>query len=173
MYDFVLVIITLFLVWIFIKLKTERGVFVPLPMRTVRQMLEVAKIKKDDVLYDLGSGDGRVIVEAAKKYGINAVGIEKDLILYFVSRLNLKVRKLENRVKVLNKDFFNENLKAASIVTIYLTPKLNEMLKPKFKKELRKGARIVSAAHEIKGWKPVKKIKTGHFWTYLYKFESF
>lgn len=169
MYDFVFVIVTLFLVWIFIKLKTERGVFVPLPMRTVHQMLEIAKIKKGDVLYDLGSGDGRVLVEAVKKYGIRAVGVEKDAILYFISRLNVKIRKLEKRIKMLNKDFFDESLKEASVVTIYLTPKLNEMLSSKFKKELRKGARVVSAAHKIKGWKPVKKIKTGHFWTYLYK----
>jgi hypothetical protein len=72
-------------------------------------------------------------------------------------------------VKILNKDFFKENVRDADVVTIYLTPKLATMLKTKFEKELKQGARVVSAAHEIKGWTPVRKIKTGHFWTYLYK----
>jgi predicted RNA methylase len=158
-----------FLLWGIIKLSREEGFFIPLPMGTIRKMLKLAKIKKGDVLYDLGSGDGRIIIEAAKNYGIRTVGIERNVLLYFLSKLNVKIRGLENRVKIFNKNFFKENIREAGIVTIYLTPKLNEKLKPKFKKELRKGTRIVSAAHEIKGWKLAKKIKTGHFWSYLYK----
>jgi len=158
-----------FFLWGIVKLARQEGFFVPLPMGTVRKMLRLANIKKGDVLYDLGSGDGRVVIEAAKTYGIYAVGIEKNILLYLISRLNIKIRKLEGRIKILNKDFFKENLNEANIVTIYLTPKLNKKLEPKFKKELKRGARIVSAAHEIEGWRPIKKIKTGHFWVYLYK----
>ena len=164
-----LLVPALFLLWGIIKLAREEGFFVPLPMGTIRKMLKLAKIKKGDVLYDLGSGDGRITIEAAKNYGIRAVGIEKNVLLYLLSKLNVKVRRLENRVEILNRDFFKVNIKEADVVTIYLTQKLNEMLESKFKKELRKGTRIVSAAHEIKGWKPAKRIKTGHFWTYLYK----
>jgi len=158
-----------FLLWGIVKLAREEGFFVPLPMGTIRKMLKLAKIRKGDVLYDLGSGDGRIVVEAAKSYGIRTVGIEKNLLLYLLSMLNVRVRRLENRVEILNRNFFKANIGEADVVTIYLTPKLNEKLKSKFKKELRKGTRIVSAAHEIKGWKLAKKIKTGHFWSYLYR----
>ena len=168
MYEWILLVV-LFLLWGMKKLIWEEGFFVPLPMKTVRAMLKLAQIKKSDVLYDLGSGDGRTVVEAAKKYGIRAVGIESNPLVYFASKLNVNIRGLGGSVKILREDFFKHNIKEADVVTIYLTPKLNAMLKPKFEKELRKGTRIVSASHEIKGWKPVKRVKTGHFWTYLYK----
>lgn len=168
MYEWTL-ILGFFFVWGIIKLNAEEGFFVPLPMRTIRQMLKLARIKKGDVLYDLGSGDGRIVIEAVNQYGIRAVGIESGTLAYLISRTNVKIKRLNGHVKILNKDFFKTGIKEASVVTIYLTPKLNKMLKPKLKKELKKGTRVVSAAHEIKGWKPVKKVKTGHFWTYLYK----
>lgn len=158
-----------FFAWGIIKLRAQEGFFVPLPIGTVRSMLRLARIRRGDVLYDLGSGDGRVVVEAAKLYGIHVVGVERGTLAYIVSKLNVKLRRLDDRIKLLNKDFFKESIRDADVVTIYLTPKLATMLRPKFEKELKKGTRVVSAAHEIKGWKPLRKIKTGHFWTYLYK----
>jgi predicted RNA methylase len=151
------------------SLITQSGFFVPLPMATVRKILKCAKIRKTDVLYDLGSGDGRVVITAAKEYGIRAVGIEKNRLLAWISKLRVKRNGLEDRVKIINKNIFNTNLSDASIVVLYLTQRLNDELKPKLEKELEKGTRVLSASHIFKGWKEVKKIKTGHFYTYLYK----
>lgn len=164
-----LAILGFFFAWGIIKLRTQEGFFVPLPMSTVREMLKLASVKNGDVLYDLGSGDGRVVVEAARRYGIHAVGVENGALLYILSKLGVKLRRLDGKIKLVNKDFFKVNIRDADVVAIYLTPKLVNQLKPKFERELKKGVRVVSAAHEIKGWKPLRKIKTGHFWTYLYK----
>ena len=164
-----LLIFAFFFIWGIIKLKEEEGFFVPLPMGTVRQMLKLAQIRKDDVLYELGSGDGRTVIEAAKSYGIKAVGIEIGHLAFAISNIRVRLSGTSNKVKLIKNDFFKEDISESTVVTFYLTPKLNEMLKPKLKKELKKGTRVVSAAHEIKGWKPVKKIKTGHFWTYFYR----
>jgi 16S rRNA A1518/A1519 N6-dimethyltransferase RsmA/KsgA/DIM1 with predicted DNA glycosylase/AP lyase activity len=162
-----------FFMWGIIKIRSGQGFFVPLPMGTVRTMLKMANIKKSDVLYDLGCGDGRVVVEAAKKYGVKAVGIDNSVLPYMVSKLNVRLRGLDSKgngqVKILNKDFMKHNISEATVIMIYLTPKMNARLKPKFERELKKGTRVVSAAHEMPGWKLQKKIKTGHFWTYLYK----
>jgi SAM-dependent methyltransferase len=155
-----------FCAWFVVKLRAEEGFFVPLPMGTVRAMLTLAKVKRGDVVYDLGSGDGRTVIEAAK-LGARAVGIEYSIPVYALSKLRVALSGVRD-VKLLRKDFFETKLNDADVVTFYLTPKLARMLGPKLKRELRKGARVVSAAHEIPGWKPAGKIKTGHFWTYLY-----
>lgn len=154
-----------------IAVATQAGFFVPLPMATVDKILKLAKIKKNDILYDLGSGDGRIIIEAANKYGIKAVGIEKSPILHWLARWNLKRHKISRQVSLIRGDFFKYNLSRANIVVVYLTPRLNAKLKPKFEKELKKEARIISASHEFKGWKEVSKIKTGHFYSYLYEIQ--
>ena len=158
-----------FFAWGIIKISAGQAFFIPLPSNTIKRMLKLAKIKEGDVLYDLGSGDGRIVIAAARSYDIKAVGIESGTLAYIISKLRVKANKLGGRVKLINKDFFKVSIKEASVVTIYLTPKTNKLLRPKLKKELKKGTRVVSAAHEIKGWRPLKKIKTGHFWTYLYR----
>jgi len=156
-----------FCAWFVVKLRAEEGFFVPLPMGTVRAMLRLAEVKRGDVVYDLGSGDGRTVIEAAR-LGARGVGIEYSIPIHMLARLRLALSGVRG-VKLLRKDFFKTNLKDADVVTFYLTPKLARMLGPKFKRELRKGTRVVSAAHEIPRWKPAKKIRTGHFFTYLYK----
>lgn len=172
MNDWVLIPGFLFL-WGIVRIRSGQGFFIPLPMETVRTMLKLARIRKGDVLYDLGAGDGRVVVEAAEKHGIRAVGIENSVLPYMIANLNVRLRGLDSkgngRVEILNKDFMKHNISKASVVTIYLTPKMNARLRPKFERELKKGTRVVSAAHEMPGWKLIKKKKTGHFWTYLYK----
>jgi hypothetical protein len=168
MNEWLLIPAALFL-WGIIKLWRQDGFFVPLPMGTVRTMLKIAGVRKGDVLYDLGSGDGRTVIEAAKLYGIHSVGIEHGHLIYAISKLRVGLSGAGDKVKLIKGDIFKEDLRVATIVTFYLTPKLNRMLKPKLEKELKKGTRVVSAAHEMPGWTPQKKIKTGHFWTYLYK----
>lgn len=152
-----------------ISVATQSGFFIPLPMETARTILKLAKIKKNDVLYDLGSGDGRIIITAAKEYGIKAVGIERNPILYWLSKKNVEKEKLQDKVKLIKGDLFKQNLSKANVVVLYLTPRLNKKLLPKLEMELKKGTRIISASHVFKGWKEVRKIKTGHFYCYLYK----
>ena len=152
-----------------ISVATQSGFFVPLPMETVGKILKLAKIRKNDVLYDLGSGDGRIVIEAAKKYGIKAVGIEKNSILHWLAGWNVKRHKISRQVSLIKEDFFKHDLSRASVVTVYLTPRLNAKLKPKLEKDLKRGSRVISASHVFKGWKEVAKIKTGHFHSYLYQ----
>ncbi|MEM7821430.1 MAG: 50S ribosomal protein L11 methyltransferase [Candidatus Aenigmatarchaeota archaeon] len=167
MQPWLLLSIPLFL--LLLKLVRGEAIFVPLSKKTIRKMLELAEIKKDDILYDLGCGTGRVIITAAKEYGIKAVGIEKNKILCLICRWNIKRNRVEDRVELIENDFFKENLSNATIVTLYLSQRLNDEIKPKLEKELRKGTRIISADHVLSEWKEVKKIRTEHFYVYLYK----
>jgi hypothetical protein len=155
-----------FCVWFIIKLRAEEGFFVPLPMGTVRAMLKLARVKRGDVVYDLGSGDGRTVIEAAR-LGARGIGVEYNIPVHWLARLRLALSGVRG-VELMRKDFFKIKLNDAGVVTFYLTPKLARMLGPKFKRELRKGVRVVSAAHEIPGWRAKARIRTGHFWTYLY-----
>ena len=167
MFDVVLIGVLVFCLWMLVKLLRHEAIFIPLPRDTIRQMLKLAKVRSSDVLYDLGAGDGRVAIIAAKEFGCNAVGIEKDRILYWLARRN--AAGLGKRVRIIRGDFFKQDISDASVVAIYLSGKLNEQLKAKLKRELKKGTRIVSASHVFKGWKEVGRVKTGHFYTYLYK----
>ena len=161
-------LILFILAYYWIKLIRDEAIFVPLPKKTIKKMLKLAKVNKKDILYDLGSGDGRVLIIAAKEFGCKCIGIEKNFILYKISKYKVKKERLENKVKIKNKDFFEEDLSKASVIFMYLSKKVVNRLKEKFEKELKNNTRILSAAHKIEGWKEVKKIKTGHFYSYLY-----
>ncbi len=156
--------------WGIIKIWKQDGFFVPLPMGTVRQMLELAKVGKADTVYDLGSGDGRMVIEAVNTYNAKkAVGIEIGYLADLLGKLRMEWKHADaGRVRLVRRDMFDCPIGEATVVTFYLTPKLAGMMRPKLEKELKKGTRVVSAAHEIPGWTHVKKIRTGHFWTYLY-----
>lgn len=165
----ILLLISIPLVIVLLKLIRKEAIFIPLPDGTIRAGLNLAKIKKGDVLYDLGCGTGNVIIAAAKQYGIKAVGIEKNKFFAWLCKRRIKENNLQNKVKIIEDDFFNQDLSRATIVFAYLSQKLNDKLKPKLEKELRKDTRVVSADHIFKGWKETKRIKTGHFYTHLYK----
>lgn len=155
--------------WIWFELLRDEAPPIPLPKDTIRKILKLAQVKKNDVVYDLGSGDGRVVIIAAKEFGAKAVGIEKNRLFAWLSKKIIKKNKLENKIKIIKNDLFKEKINKADVVVIYLSHKLTQKLKTKFEKELKKGAKIISASHPIVGWKEVKKIKTGHFYSYLYK----
>ncbi|MGC8953359.1 protein-lysine N-methyltransferase [Desulfurococcus amylolyticus] len=134
--------------------------FVPTPYPVVREMLKLAGAGKDDVLYDLGCGDGRILVVAVKEFNVKkAVGIERDSerVKEAVRRINEE--GISDKAIVIQGDFFETDISEATIVTLFLLTSVNEVLRPKFDKELRDGTRIVSHEFRIPGWKHEKMIE--------------
>jgi len=125
-------------------------IYVPTPQRVVDKMLAVADIREDDVLYDLGCGDGRLVITAAKKYGIRAYGFDADPERIRESKENARKAGVEDLVTFEQRDFFTIDLSPATVVTLYLTPELNAELIPQFQ-QLRPGARIVSHDFDMEG----------------------
>lgn len=133
--------------------------FVPTPIEVIDRMLELAEVKKGDVIYDLGSGDGRIVIRAAKKYGVRGVGIEMDSSLLDKARKAAKAEGVSRLVEFRNEDAIKTDLSRATVVTLYMLPWFNEAMKPNFKKMLKPGARIVAHDFGIEGWKPDKTEK--------------
>ena len=127
--------------------------YVPTPQNVVDKLLDAAKIKKDDVLYDLGCGDGRIVIDAAKRFGIKAVGFDIDPKRVAESKANVKRNKVEHLVTIEQKDIFTVDLSPASVVTLYLLPELNVRLIPQLEK-LKAGSRIVSHDFDMEGVEP-------------------
>ena len=132
--------------------------FVCTPIEVVHKMLLLAELKPGEVLYDLGSGDGRVVITAAYDFGVEAVGIELRSDLAFLSLEKVSKFRLENKVKIINDDLFNIKLNKADVITLYLTSFGNQKIEKKLRSELKLGARIISHDIELFGWKPCKKI---------------
>lgn len=130
-------------------------VFVPTPQEVVEKMLELAEVKKGDIVYDLGCGDGRIVVTAAKKYGVKAYGFDIDPKRVAESLANVKSNKVEHLVTIKQADIFKLDLREASVVTLYLLPELNVRLMPQLEK-LKPGSRIVSHDFAMRGAKPVQ-----------------
>ncbi|NLE06725.1 MAG: methyltransferase domain-containing protein [Crenarchaeota archaeon] len=130
--------------------------FVPSPVSVVQRMLKLAELKSSEVLFDLGAGDGRVVIIAAKSFGAKAVGIEirEDLAKRAITVI--RDNYLDKKITIINGDIFNADLSSADVVYLYLTTSANEKIKNKMETELKKGARIVSHDYEISGWKPLK-----------------
>ena len=128
--------------------------FDPTPREVVDRMLALGGIKPGDLLYDLGSGDGRVLIAAAKKYRIKAVGFEVDPGLVKLARENIKQENLEQLVEVRHQDFMLADLSSASIVTLYLSHDGNQALKPILLRQLQPGARIISYTFDMGDWPP-------------------
>jgi SAM-dependent methyltransferase len=118
--------------------------YVPTPQSAVDAMLELAQVTANDVVYDLGSGDGRIPITAAQKYGARGVGIEIDSYYLRFAFDNLAKSGVANRVVFLNQDLFESDISPATVVTLFLLPRLNQQLMPKLKRELRPGSRVVS-----------------------------
>lgn len=136
--------------------------YVPTPENVVAKMLDVVKIGKDDVVYDLGCGDARILVTAAKKFGARGFGFDVDPVRVKESRENAKRAGVEHLVKVEQRDIFTVDLSPATVVTLYLLPELNVRLIPQLEK-LRPGARIVSHDFDMEGVEPEK------WWTVIAK----
>jgi ribosomal protein L11 methylase PrmA len=165
---FVIVILLIF-VWIFWSEVIGAG-FEPTSKKLVKKMLEMAEIDSKDVLYDLGSGDGRIVIEAVKNYDAKAVGIEADPIRVLWSRMYLFFNGIQNKSKIKWGNFFNEDISEATAVTLFLGHKANQKLKEKLKKELKPGTPVVSYVWTFNDWKPIKVNHTERI--YLYKIDQ-
>jgi ribosomal protein L11 methylase PrmA len=144
-------------------------IFVPTPQEVVEDMLRLANVQKGDVLYDLGSGDGRIAITAARKYGIKATGIDIDPERIREANENAKKAGVTSLVQFRQEDLFAADFKDATVITLYLLPDLNVKLRPKLWNELKPGTRIVSHQFEMGAWKPEKRLesngRTIYFWT--------
>ncbi len=132
-------------------------IYVPTPQKVVDKMLELAQVKKGDVVYDLGCGDGRIVVTAAKKYGVKAIGFDINPERIKESLENVRTNKVGNLVTIREADIFTLDLTEANVVTLYLLPSLNVKLMPQLAK-LKPGSRIVSHDFDMKGAKPVQVV---------------
>jgi precorrin-6B methylase 2 len=143
--------------------------FVPTPQEVVEGMLEVAQVKKDDVVYDLGSGDGRIVITAAKKYGARAVGFEIDPERIRESRENIRKEGVEKLAQIREQDILTVDLSQANVLTMYLLPSVNLKLRPKILSEMAPGSRVVSHAFDMGDWQPDKVVQVNgrsvYYWT--------
>ena len=151
-----------FLISLFVACAQARDVpYVPTPEKVVERMLEVAKVGPNDVVYDLGSGDGRIVIAAAKNHGARGVGIDIDPQRVREARDNASRAGVANRVEFREGNLFDANISEATVVTIYLLSGINMKLRPKLLAELKPGTRIVSHAFDMGDWKPEATAKVG------------
>ena len=134
-------------------------VYVPTPEVVVEKMLELAKVGKNDILYDLGSGDGRIPITAAKKFGTQGVGVEIRPDLIQEAQQNARQANVSDRVQFLQQDLFQTDISKATVVTLYLLPELNVKLRPKLFEELKPGTRIVSHDFNMGDWQPEQTVQ--------------
>lgn len=143
--------------------------YVPTPPEVVEEMLKMADVHKGDVLYDLGSGDGRIVIAAAKKFGVRGVGIDIDPERIREAQDNAKAAGVTNLVKFRQEDLFDADIREATVVTLYLLERLNEQLRPKLLRDLKPGTRIVSHAFRMGDWEPEKSAEVNgrriYMWT--------
>jgi cyclopropane fatty-acyl-phospholipid synthase-like methyltransferase len=128
--------------------------FVQTPLEVAKKMLDLSQIQPGENLYDLGCGDGRLIILAAKEIGVKATGIELREDLIERAKTEIKKFNLEDKVKIIQGNFFDVNISDADVVTLYLTSSANERLRPKLEAELKQGARVISHDFKVPGWKP-------------------
>jgi len=130
--------------------------YVASPTRVVDRMLELANIKPGETVYDLGCGDGRILIAAVEKYKARAIGVEISPKYAARAETSIKRAGIESQARVIQGDLLNVDLTGADVVTIYLESKLNEALRPRLERFLKPGARVVSHDYPIAGWKPLK-----------------
>ena len=143
--------------------------YVPTPPEVVQAMLELADVGSDDLVYDLGSGDGRIVVTAAKEYGARGVGVDIDPERIADGRDNAREAGVEDRVRFIQSDLFEVDLSPATTVTLYLLPDINLRLRPKLMAELRPGTPVVSHAFDMGDWEPETMRQVGNSTVYLWR----
>ena len=160
-----LIILVISMIW-----TNSRGApWVPTPMSMVHKMLQMAEVRPDDLVYDLGCGDGRIIITAARRYGARAVGIELDPLRYLWCQMLITVLGLRDRVRIVQGNFFKQDLSAADVVTCYLLRDTNKKLQGKFKDELSPYTRVVSNYFTFPGLQLVNEDKEEKLYLYSLK----
>jgi SAM-dependent methyltransferase len=152
------------------RLRDPDVIYVPTPTAVVAAMLKVARVGKGDIVYDLGSGDGRIVISAVKDFGATkGVGIDINPVRIQEANDNAKKNAVTDRVQFLNRDLFETNFSEATVVTLYLLPSLNLKLRPKLMAELKPGTRIVSHSFDMGDWAPEQTVDVDgskvYFWT--------
>jgi SAM-dependent methyltransferase len=142
--------------------------YVPTPPAVVRAMLEVAAVGPHDLVYDLGSGDGRIVIAAARDFGARGVGVEIEADLVEEARRNARASGVADRVRFLQQDLFATDLREASVVALYLLPIVNYRLQPKLLRELKPGSRVVSHAFDMADWEPDQEFQVDGRWVFYW-----
>ena len=130
--------------------------YYPTPETIVDKMLQLGGLRAGEKVYDLGSGDGRIVIMAAKKYHADAIGVEYDKDLVRQSEDKIRKLNLQGSAHIIRGDIFDQNYSSADLITVYLLPTSNEKVRPMLEKQLKKGTRIVAHDFEFSGWTPVK-----------------
>lgn len=143
----------------------------PTPYTTVRAMLKLAQVSSTDLVYDLGSGDGRIVIMAAQEFGARGVGIDIDPVLVKEARANARTAGVEAKVKFVEGDMYKADLRPATVVTLFLHPDPNLKLRPKILAELKPGSRVVSYIWDMGDWKPEveQAVGEGHYKIFLWR----
>jgi SAM-dependent methyltransferase len=151
------------------RARTPDVIFVPTPNDVVNKMLELAQVTAKDVVYDLGCGDGRIVITAAQRYGCRGVGVDIDPERIREATENVQKGKVADKVKFIQGDLFEADISEATVVTLYLLTELNLKLRPKLMKDLRPGTRVVSHAFAMGDWKPERTETVNGASVYLWR----
>lgn len=178
MFETVTLVVIAMFIYIFFDYKRSKSAefgspYLPLKVDVVERIMKMAEIKDSDVFYDLGSGDGRLVIAAAKR-GAKAYGVEINLFRVWGSRWNIFRKGLGSRAKIIRANIFDVDLFEASVVNAYLSQKTNNLLLPKLEKELKNGAKVFGVAFKFLKWKPVMVNPNGPTFgpIYLYKIDK-
>ena len=144
-------------------------IFVPTPNDIVATMLRMAEVTKKDTVYDLGCGDGRIVITAAQKYGARGVGIDIDPDRVAEATENVRKAGVADRVKIIQGDLFEADISPATVVTLYLLTELNLKVRPKLLRDLNPGTRVVSHAFSMGDWKPERTAEVSGTTVYLWR----
>ncbi len=161
-----ILIILILVIWIIWTDIIGAG-FEPTSSNIVKRMLEMAQVDAHDLVYDLGSGDGRIVIEASRLYNARSVGIEADPIRFGYSMIKILILRMHNQVSLIWANFFKEDISKATVVTLFLSAKANQKLKNKLQTELQPGTRVITYFWKFKGWKPIKEDKEKQIYLYV------
>ena len=142
--------------------------YVPTPQRVVRKMLRLAGVGPTDLVYDLGSGDGRIPITAAREFGARGVGIDIDPRRIREAEANARAAGVTDRVRFRNEDLFEADFRDATVVTLFLSADVNRRLRPRLLRELAPGTRVVSYWHDMGDWRPLRRVRTPQANIYLW-----
>jgi len=157
------VLLAVFLCAVFVRAQEHKGAeilapYFPTPEAVIQRMLEVGELKAGETVFDLGSGDGRIVIDAARKYKANAIGVELDDSLYRQSMDRIKNLGLSSTARIIHGDLLKQDYSSADLLTVYLLPVATELVTPILEKQLKKGARVVAHDFQFAAWKAERTV---------------